>query len=500
MLKSVLHDDEMIVYRDFTKQGEKKPCYCLVFSAPVSSDKTINSRIVHPIISKLLGGCGSGADAGKATVRPSIKKLLGKHANGSDLIDYVINQVIEVRDIKKENNIEEAVKSLLCGDTLFLLEGSSEILIIGTREWMLRSITEPESEAVVRGPREGFNESLNTNISLLTRRIVNPNLKFKYMELGDITKTRICISYIEGIASEKIIREVEKRLNGIQSDGILDSGYIQELIKDAPYSVFQTIGNTERPDVVAAKLLEGRVAILCDGSPSALTVPFLFIEYFLTNEDYYADYIFASINRILRFVCYFFTISIPAIYVAIVSFHQELLPTPLLLSIAIARHSVPFPSVVELIVMLLGFEVMREAGVRLPSMVGMTISIVGALVLGQAAVSAKIISAPIVIITAFTGICSFVIFRLKGPVIVTRIYFLIAASFLGLVGYMLGIITLFLYLVSVRSFGVPYMLNASLIDVNSIQDTAIRAPLWFMTKRPRFAINHKKGNAARRTK
>jgi len=478
LLKAILKDDEMIVYRYFNEPKEKKPRYCLIFSDPLSSEKIINDKII----------------------RPMMNNLLGKNIKKKDLTDYIVNQVIEVRDIKRYSDVAEAVKELFYGDTLFLIEGSSEVLVISTKDWMTRAVSEPQSEAVVRGPREGFNESIKTNISLLERKIVNPNLKFKYMELGNVTKTKICICYIDGIASEKIIKEVEKRLSRLQIDGILDSGYIQEMIKDAPYSAFATIGDTERPDAVAGKLLEGRVAIICDGSPSVLTMPFLFIEYFQSNEDYYTNYIFASVNRVLRILCYFFTISIPAIYLAIISFHQELLPTPLILSIAAARHNVPFPSVVELILMLLVFEVMREAGVRLPSAVGMTISIVGALVLGEAAVSAKIISAPIVIITAFTGICSFLVFRLKGPVIVTRILLLISAAILGLFGYMICLIVLFIYLISLRSFGVPYMMNTAIIDINAVRDTAVRAPLWLMDKRPKFAMNRKRSRSVGGTK
>lgn len=473
LLQSILSDDEMIVYRYFREPKAEEIRYCLIFSHPISGEKTINDRIIRPIM----------------------ENLMGKNIPQKDLSNYIVNQVVQVRGIEETSDVEKAVQAILYGDTILLIEGFSKVLVICTKDWITRAVTEPQAETVVRGPREGFTESIVTNISLLERKIVNPDLKFKYMELGNVTKTKICICYIKGIASEKILNEVEIRLKKIQIDGILDSGYIQEMIKDSPYSAFDTIGDTERPDVVAGKLLEGRVGIICDGSPSVLTMPFLFLEYFQTNEDYYTNYIFASINRFLRVLCYFLTVSIPAVYLAIISFHQEMLPTPLILSIAAARYNVPFPSIVELVLMLLVFEVMREAGVRLPSTVGMAISIVGALVLGEAAVSAKIISAPIVIITAFTGICSFLVFRLKGPVIVTRIYLLLASSTLGLFGYMIALIALFVYLISLRSFGVPYMMNISLIDIDDVRDTSIRAPLKFMNKRPKFAMKRNRTRA-----
>ncbi|MDD4571573.1 MAG: spore germination protein [Clostridia bacterium] len=466
LLKQILNNDDMVVYRYLKEQGSRHPQYCIVFADTLSSEKIINDKIIRPIM----------------------ENLMGKNIKKNKLLNYLRNKVIACRDVKKVADISTVVHSILYGDTVVLVEGFSKALVINTKEWVTRAITEPESERITRGPREGFTESIKVNMSLLERKIVNPDLKFKYMELGSITKTKICVCYIEGIASKKILQELMIRLNKIDQEGILDSRYIQDLIQDSPLSMFSTIGDTERPDVVAAKLIEGRVAVICDGSPSVLTLPYLFFEYFQANEDYYNNYVFASMNRLLRILAFFLTTSIPAVYLAIVTFHQELLPTPLMLSIAAARKDVPFPTIVELIIMLLVFEVMREAGVRLPLSVGMAISIVGALVLGEAAVAAKIISAPMVIVTAFTGISAFLIFKMKGALIVVRTFYLIMAAFLGLYGYMLSVMVLVVYLISMRSFGVPYMMNASLMDIQNIQDTAVKAPIWLINKRPKFAL------------
>ena len=332
---------------------------------------------------------------------------------------------------------------------------------------------------------------MNLNLTLLRRRIINPKLKFKFMKIGKQTKTQICVCYIDGIAQEPILEELMKRLNNIDIDGILDSGYIEEMIKDAPYSPFRTIINTERPDVVAGKLLEGRFAVMCDGSPIVLTLPSIFVEVFQSNEDYYDNFLYSSFVRMLRWLCFFISTSTSAIYVALVTFHQELIPTPLLISIYSARKGTPFPSIVEAMAMMIIFEILKEAGLRMPKQVGGAISIVGALVLGDAAVSARLVSAPIVIITAITGIASIMLPQVLGLVEI-RIIFLLLSSFLGLYGYIFGVMGLVLHMMSIRSFGIPYMLNVPSFSTQDIKDTAMRAPWWNMYLRPKMFTKNKK--------
>jgi len=299
------------------------------------------------------------------------------------------------------------------------------------------------------------------------------------------------VCYIDGIAKESIHKELMKRLIDIDIDAILDSGYIEEIIKDAPYSPFRTVINTERPDVVAGKLLEGRFAVICDGSPVVLTLPSIFVEIFQSNEDYYDNFIYSSFTRFLRWLCFFLSTSVPAIYVAIVTFHQELLPTPLLISIYASRKGVPFPSVVEALGMSIIFEILREAGLRMPKHIGGAVTIVGALVLGDAAVAARLVSAPIVEITAITGIATFLIPQVLG-IIIVRLILLILASFLGLYGYIFGVMGLVLHLMSIRSFGVPYMTNVPSFSNQDIKDTVIRAPWWNMYLRPKMFTKNKK--------
>jgi spore germination protein KA len=405
-------------------------------------------------------------------------------SNEDGLIKKLKTKVICTSDIKISSAIDDIIVNLLSGDTILIVDGFDDALIINTRGWQTRQIAEPESERTIRGPKEGFTESIIINLSLLRRRIKNSNLKFKVKQLGIQSKTKICISYIEGIADEKILMELENRLGNINIDAILDSAYIQELIMDSPLLPFKTIGNTERPDVVAAKLLEGRIAVLVDGTPTVLTLPYVFLEYFQSNEDYYSSFYYGSINRLLRVIGVFISTSIPAIYVAISTYHQELIPTPLLLSISAARQGVPFPTIIEVILMLFVFEIIREASTRMPAAIGNAISIVGALVLGQSAVEARVISAPVIIVVGFTGITGLIAPKLKGSIIIMRLIFILAAAFLGLYGYIFCIIGLLIMLFSMRSFGVPYMLEIGSIKPNDLKDTIIRAPWWYMEYRP----------------
>jgi len=261
---------------------------------------------------------------------------------------------------------------------------------------------------------------------------------------------------------------------------------IAELISDSAISPFKSVGSTERPDVVAAKMLEGRIAIIVDGTPVAITAPHIFIEYFQVNEDYYINYYFSSINRVLRILCFILSISLPAVYISLTTFHQEMIPTPLIRSISAARQGVPFPTVVEVMLLLITFEILREAGTRMPTAIGNALSIVGALVLGQSAVEARLVSAPVVIIVAFTAIAGLALQRMSGAIIISRVIFIIFSSIIGLYGYIFGILGLLIHLFSLRSFGVPYMLTLMNLDPQDIKDTVIRSPLIYMKYRPKF--------------
>ncbi len=467
LFKDIFNSDETLVTRKFKGPTEQQSECGIIFIEGMIDVDVVNKNIIQPVLRK---------------------KILTREVSLETLQEHVI----AAHKIEKTADIEKLIQGILIGNTVFLLEGASEALIITTKGWKHREITEPPSEKTIRGPREGFTEAFLTNLSLIRRKVKTPKLKFKYLTLGVQTNTKVCICYIEGITNDKILEEVERRLKNIIMDGIIDSGYIEELIKDCPLSPFKTIGSTERPDVAASRLLEGRIAVVSDGSPNVLTMPYVFQEYFQSNEDYYMDFIFGSINRLLRILGFLLTISVTGIYVAISTYHQEIFPTPLVLSISAARQGVPFPTVVEAILLLFIFEVLREASVRMPEAIGQTISIVGALVLGQAAIDARLFSAPIVVVVALSGITELIVPRFKGANIIVRMMLLFLSAFLGLYGFIFGVLILLIHLFGLRSFGVPYMQNYRSLEFQDFKDTVVRAPWWYMILRPQFIASENK--------
>lgn len=384
---------------------------------------------------------------------------------------------------------------LLSGDAIILVNGFSKGMAISFRVWADRGVNEPSSQTVVRGPKDGFTETLRKNTALIRRRIKDPNLWLETKQIGTKTQTDVSIMFLKGVANEKIVNEVRERINRINIDAILESGYIEELIQDNQYSPFPTVYNTERPDAVASAILEGRIAILVDGTPFVLIVPALFVHFFQSSEDYYQRADISSFVRLLRYFAFFLALLTPSAYIAVTTFHQEMLPTELLISLAAQREGVPFPAVVEAIMMEATFEILREAGVRMPRAVGSAISIVGALVIGQAAVEAGIVSATMVIVVALTAISSFVspAFNMAIAARLIRFPLMILAASFGLFGIILGLIVMVLHLNSLRSFGIPYLAPNAPFILQDQADNFIRLPRWAFYRRPRL-INQKKLN------
>lgn len=411
----------------------------------------------------------------------------GQKIDKSRALDFIRERGLCIHQIKETNLVDDVVQAILSGDTVLLVEGHSTAIINSARGWEARSITESQAEQTVRGPREAFVETLRTNTSLLRRKIKNPNLKIEILKLGEVTNTDVAVVYIHTIVNDKIVTELKTRLKSIKIDGILETGYIEELIEDSPFSPFPTINHTEKPDRVAAALLEGRVAIMVDGTPMVLTLPNLFVEYLQFSEDYYERSIYASATRMLRFFALFASLCLPSLYIAVTSFHHELLPTTLLLSIAAQHEAVPFPVFVEVLAMELSFEVLREAGIRLPRAIGQAVSIVGALVIGEAAVQAGLVAPTTVIVVAFTGIASFVFFySLSISFRLLRFMLMVLSATFGLFGLVTGIAILGIHLCTLRSFGVPYLSPLAPTTGIDIKDTIVRAPWWAMLTRPRL--------------
>ena len=403
----------------------------------------------------------------------------------NDILSNLMKQVIQIGDIEKSSRVADIVEAICSGDTIIFTDGEAEALIVSTKSFPARSITEPENERTLSGPREGFTESILTNIAMLRRRVHTNKLKLKLTSFGRRTKTKVCICYIDGLVNSKILCELNKRLEKIDIDAVLDTNYISELIKDGPASPFRTTGSTERPDTVIARLLEGRIALIVDGSPSALTLPFLFVENFQSSEDYYVNYYYASFSRMLRMFGFLLTLIVPGLFISIVAYHHEMLPTQLLLNIANERAGVPLPASIEAFVMLIVFDILRETGVRMPSNIGQALSIVGALVIGQSAVEARMVAAPMIIIVALTGITNLLVPRLSGPVILIRYFLLLGASLFGFYGFALGSAAVIIHILNLRSFGIPQITAAGNVRFQEVKDTALRAPWWIMRLRPK---------------
>uniref|UniRef100_UPI00403F6815 spore germination protein n=1 Tax=Paenibacillus sp. FSL R7-0216 TaxID=2921677 RepID=UPI00403F6815 len=415
----------------------------------------------------------------------------------SDVVLALKSYALTIGDVRDVSDFDALYQALLSGDTVILVDGQDQGVVCSTRGWKDRGVSEPASENVVRGPRESFVESLRTNTALIRRKIKDPHLWLETMQIGRITRTDVAIMYIKGIANDEVVQEVRDRLTRIDVGSILESGYIEESIQDETFSPFPTIYNSERPDVIAAELMEGKVAILVDGTPFVLVVPALFVSFLHASEDYYQRADISSFIRLLRYLGIIISLLGPSLYVAITTFHQEMLPTQLLISLAAQREQVPFPAFIEAVLMELTFEILREASIRMPKNIGAAISIVGTLVIGQAAVQAGIVSAAMVIVVAITAISSFILpaynmsiaFRLlRFP------YMALAASF-GLFGIIVGVIAMVLHLCSLRSFGVPYMAPFAPLILADNKDSIIRLPQWMLLTRARLIS---KNNSRRR--
>lgn len=461
IVQEIFNNDETLNLRMFENQYNSLKG-CIFFIDSMVDTTIINDHILKPILES--------------------KVLL----DDIDYISYLSTQVIIASTLKCSTSIEDLVDGITSGDTILLVENCSQVIIISTKGWKSRAIEEPNGERVLLGPKEGFTESLSTNLSMIRRKIRSKDLKFHYITVGERTRTKVCICYIEGLVHDEVLNTVIDKIGNIYIDGVLDVKYIEEFIGDNPFSLFETLRTTERPDIVSGRILEGRLVILVEGSPSVMTAPSLFIETFMASDDYYINYYYASLGRILRTLGFIATISIPALYISLVAFHQGMLPTPLLITIYAARIGVPFPSFLELIVLLLVFEVLREAGTRAPGSLGQAISIVGVLVLGTAAVDARLVSAPMIIIVGVSSITGLMIPSITGTISIIRIGLLLLSSVLGLYGYMFGMLALIIHLFSLRSCGVPFMGNLTSFHLQSMKDTIIRTPAWYMRYRPKF--------------
>jgi spore germination protein KA len=407
-------------------------------------------------------------------------------SNPQNIFNVILTRAVTVGDIKQQSDWNGLMYALLSGDIVVLVNGCAGSIIGNLKGGERRPVTEPETEVNIRGPKDSFNESIGTNVSLIRRRLKSPNLWLESMQIGNISQTTVSIMYLKGIAEDRLVEEVRRRLKDIRIDAILESGYVEDLIQDQTFTPFPTVYNTERPDVVAGNLLEGRIAVLVDGTPNTLILPTTFSQFFKAAEDYYQRVEFTVFMRLIRYFGFFVVMLLPSMYIAVSTHHHEMIPTPLAINLLAQREGVPFPVFFEAFLMEAAFELMREAGTRMPRAVGQAVSTVGAIVLGQAAVEAGIVTAMMVIVVSFTGIASFTMpgFTLTTSARLIRFPMMIAASTLGFYGIFICTIVLVAHLTSLRSFGIPYLSPFAPFGFKHQKDTIWRSPFKTPTTRP----------------
>ncbi|CAM4340833.1 spore germination protein KA [Paenibacillus endophyticus] len=469
-----------IVVREIRSEGSPLPAAAIVYIDGMSDAAIINTYIFD-------------------VMNRSLQEKLGIDEDSVGKINIIEGLIAAMGSIHIVTDMDKLYLSLLSGEAIIFLAGSDRAYRIDIRQWKGRDVTESTNQTSIRGPRESFTETLRVNTSLVRRKIKDPRLWLETMPIGRITKTDVTIMYLNGIAKPSVINEVRTRLEAIEIDGILEGGYIEEQIEDAKYSIFPTVYNTELPDSVAAQLMEGKVAVLIDGTPNVLVVPTQFVSFVQSTEDYYQRALYASLLRLLRFVSGFISLLLPSLYIAITTFHRDMLPTSLLISLAAQREGVPFPAFIEAVAMEITFEILREAGLRMPRAIGQAVSVVGTLVIGQAAVEAGIVSAAMVIVVSVTAISTFTVpaYSMSIPVRMLRFAFMALAASFGLFGIIMGLFTLLLHLCSLRSFGEPYMAPFGPFIASEQEDALIRLPRWLSFNRP---SSSQKSNRTRQQK
>lgn len=394
----------------------------------------------------------------------------------------------EVIDVSVE--LGDVLAHIAKGDVVLLIDGAEGCFCFPLRQTVMRGITEPPTESVLRGPREGFIEDIKANTTLIRRKIKSEKLVITNMSVGEQTHTSVAVCYIDGIADKTIISTVKERISKIKTDGILDSYYIEQYLCENKYSLFTQVGSSEKPDVVAAKLLEGRIAIIVDGSPSVLTVPFLLFEAMQDAYDYYSNDWRASLIRIFRIIGMLLTIFLPAAYVAFETFHFHLLPLKFLITLLNATNGIPFPPQIEILLVLLLFEILNQASIRMPRFLGISLSIVGAIVLGDTAVKAGLISSPAVLIIALSSIGIFCVPSQVNVISMLRTIFVCIAAVLGLYGLLIATIMTVCYIVSINNYGTPFAAPFAPIVSSDLKDGLLKSLNVNQKTRPLSFPNH----------
>jgi len=468
-----------LIYRHITIGGHQHRQAAVFYFDGMTDSGVVHDNILRPLL----------LDAEIAEIDAETEE------NFRNFFEYLKERLLPAGEITVADDLKQGAQAMMNGDVLLIIDGCRQAIVIDAKGFPQRPVGKAENEVVLRGPQEAFTEAMRINTALIRRHLRTNQLKLEEKTLGRYTRTQVAIVYLDGVANENIIAEVHRRLDNIKDvDSILDSSCIEQYIEDSPFSVFPQMQYTERPDKVAASLLEGRVALVVDGSPDVILLPLMFVQLLQSPEDYYTRLAPGTFMRWIRYMGLLIAILFPSLYVAVTSYHPEMLPLNLLLSIAAAREGVPFPAFVEALIMELCFELLREASIRLPGAIGNTIGIVGALVIGDAAVSAHLVAPQMVIVVAITAIGSFTVPSMEAsyPIRLLRFPLMLLAAGFGLYGVALGVMAILLHLVHLRSFGFPYLEPLAPLKLNEMRDVLIRAPRWQMMVRPQFREPYRK--------
>ncbi len=455
-----------IVFRELIIGGNEDMDAVLIFMYGSIDKNLLNANVIRPLM--------------------TFKDRVGKNSEVSLSVKKIIESCLSVGTIKAVKDKNLAKDEIFEGRVVLIVNNTDQIIIMEVAGAKGREISEPENEKSLRGTKEGFIEDIWSNVALIRKTLPDPALKVEVSKVGRRTKTSLAVVFLDNLADEKLVKEVKSRIKKIDIDGVLGNGYLEEFIEDNPYSPFPQTQGTEKPDKVAAALLEGRIAIFMDRTPFVLLVPAQFIQFFQAPEDYYERFYIGTYIRILRGIAFLVTTSAAPAYIALTSFHPELVPLELLLNIAQLRKQVPFPPVVEALIMEFVIESLREAGLRLPAAVATTLGVVGGIILGDAAVRSKLVSPAMIIVITITIICNFIIpnYSLSLVIRLLRLFLILAAATFGAFGVTLGWLVIIIHLCRLESFGVPYFAPLAPTRFKDLKDLYIRVPIWAMKERP----------------
>lgn len=475
-----------IVIREFTlTANDKEYKSFLIYIDGMIDSKMINDFVLKPLMLRNFSNTFVKENTKTVTISKNLKICKIKRTK---IDDYIYNSLIPQNTITKETQFSKIISDINSGNCALFIDTVSSAFNIEVKGFKARAVSEPNNEIVVHGSQEAFVENIRTNTSLLRRIVNNENLVIESTSVGTITRTKVAICYMKNIANDELVSEVKYRINNLGIDSLVSSGQLDQLIQDNSKIADPQIISTERPDKAANHLLEGRVVVIVNGSPYVLIMPGLFMDFLSSPEDMNLKHQFANLLKAIRLIAAFFALLLPGIYIAITNYHQELIPTELLFAISASRQTVPFPVFFEIILMEVSFELIREAGLRVPSPMGATIGIVGALILGEAAVNANIVSPILIIIVAITGICSFAIpdFSLSFSLRLWRFFYILAGYLLGFLGIGFGLFVNFALLLSLNSFGVPYFSPYAPVSNSNDESSLFLLPIWKRDKRADF--------------